>query len=98
MDPREPERSLQRVLQPFLAADRALQLAQKLKYDVVELEDALEDLPLAIMTHNLENTKRILDAVIFSLELEKLQTLLRLRHELHLHRLTFGRIPAVGLR
>ena len=98
MDPNEPENSLQRVIQPLLLADRALQMAEKIKYDLVELEEMMEDLPLTLMTHNLENTRKILDAIIFALELEKLQTLLRLRHELHVHRQAFGRMPAVGLR
>ena len=98
MQPNEPESSLQHVVQPLLLADRALQMAEKIKYDLVELEETMESLPLTMTTHSLENTRKVLDAIIFDLELEKLQTLLKLRHELHVHRQAFGRMPAVGLR
>ena len=43
---RGPERSLQMVLRPLLDVDRALQSAYQIKYDIEDLEDALEDLPM----------------------------------------------------
>ena len=98
MDAREHERSCQHLLQPLVAADRALQVARRIREDIIELEDALEDLPLTISVQNLVVTRRALDGVVFSLELEYLQRMLRLRHEIHNHRLVFGRLPAIGLR
>ena len=98
MDQRGPERSLQLILRPLLATERTLQAAQKLQEDLIELEDSLEDLPLTIALHNMSNVRRTLDAIVFSLELERLQCFLRLRHELHQHRIAYGRIPAIELR
>ena len=98
MDLRGPERSLQNLLRPLLATERSLQSAQKLREELTELEDSLEDLPLTIALHNMNNIRRTLDSVIFAIELEKLQCLLRLRHELHQHRMAFGRTPTIELR
>ena len=105
MDPRDnrivergPERSLQMVLRPFLEVDRALQSAYQIKYDIDDLEDVLEDLPMQHQAMNVAALKRLMSTVVAALEMEKLQCLLRLRQDLLWHRNVHGRIPAIGLR
>ena len=96
MDLRGPERSPQRVLQSLITIDKTLQIAYRISEQLVDLEDSMENMPLTIMLQNVANTR--MSSVIASLELEKFQCLLRLRHEFHMHRSIYGRMPAIGLR
>ena len=75
MDPRAnmivergPERSLQMVLRPLLEVDRALQSAYQIKYDIEDLEDALEDLPMQHQAMNVSALKRLMSTVVAALE------------------------------
>ena len=95
---RGPERSLQSILRPLIDIDRVLQCAYKIKYDIDDLEDSLEDLPMQNQAFNVSASRHIISTLIAALEVEKLQCLLRLRDELQQHRNVYGRIPAIGLR
>ena len=95
---RGPERSLQMLLRPLMEVDRALQTAYRIKYDLDDLEDSLEDLPLPHQAWNIATSRRLMSTLVAALEMEKLQCLLRLREELQQHRNVHGRIPAIGLR
>ena len=95
---RGPERSLQSILRPLMEIDRVLQCAYKIRDDLDDLEDSLEDLTYQPHAWNVSTNRRLMCSLIASLENEKLLCLLRLREELHQHRTVHGRIPAIGLR
>ena len=78
--------------------DRVLQCAYKIRDDIDDLEDSLEDLPVQQHAWNVSTNRRLMCSLIAALEIEKLQCLLRLRDDLQRHRTVFGRVPAIGLR
>ena len=89
--------SIQRLLAPLFHADRTLQSLQHTQYEMIDLEDNLEDLGLHAAIPALHNVVRHLRLLITQVQIRKLELMCQLVRALHLHHRHHGRVPAVDL-